>query len=407
VIPLQLAGKYMNEDFVGGSPRVPRVIVTQRGVNSARVLVLAFHAHARHLDQVIESVPQLVCAFGADGRVKYSNSRWRNTFGVSTGEAAEEAILSRLEADDRHEWRAAWHQALQDGVPYRVEHRVNATSGGESLWHVEHGVVVGGRAASANRLLITVLQLDERRNVEDELRSSLARREEFMSVVLHELRNPLAPITNALKLLQRHAADPRVVAQAHGVLTRQIQQVTRLVDDLFNVSRIDRGGIEIRSALVDVADVVVVAVEAAQPLVESRRHELRVSAGKGIFFVRADAARLAQVLTNVLFNDAKYTEPGGSISVNAERIGAEVRVRIRDNGIGIAQEQLERVFDMYAQGSVSARDRMGGLGIGLTVARRLIEMQGGSIAVRSEGPGRGSEFIICLPRADDTSRDRA
>ena len=396
----------MNEDSVGGVPRLPRVIVTHRGVNSARVLERAFHAHARHLEQVIESVPQLVCAFGADGRVKYSNSRWRNTFGVSTGEAAEEAILSHLEAGDRQEWSAAWHQALQDGVPYRVEHRVNATSG-ESHWHVEHGVVVGGRTASANRLLVTVLQLDEHRDIEDELRSLLARKEEFMSVVLHELRNPLAPVANALKLLQRHATDPRIVEQALGVLTRQIQQVTRLVDDLFNISRIDHGAVEIRSALVDIADVVVVAVEAVQPLVESRRHELRVSAGEGTFFVRADAARLAQVLTNLLINAAKYTEPGGSISVSAERAGMEVRLRVRDNGIGIAPEHIERVFDMYAQGSANPRDRMGGLGIGLTVARRLVELQGGSIAVRSEGPGRGSEFTICLPRADDTSRNRA
>jgi PAS domain S-box-containing protein len=160
----------MNEDSVGVIPSLPRVVVTHRGVNSGRVLERAFHAHARHLDQAIDSVPQLVCAFGVDGRVKYSNSRWRDTFGVSTGEAAEEAILSHLEADDRQEWRAAWHQALQQGVPYRVEHRVNA-SGSESRWHVEHGVVVGGRASRSSRLLITVLQLDERRNVENELRS--------------------------------------------------------------------------------------------------------------------------------------------------------------------------------------------------------------------------------------------
>jgi PAS domain S-box-containing protein len=219
--------EYMNEDSVGGAPRLPRVVVTQRGINSARVLQRALRAHAHHVDQVIESVPQLVCAFGLDGRVKYSNSRWRDTFGVSPGEAAEEAILSRLEADDRVEWRTAWHQALQDGVPYRLEHRVNASSGGESRWHVEHGVVVGDRASGPSRLLITVLQVDERRNVEVELRSLLARKEEFMSMVLHELRNPLAPIANALALLQRHAADSSAVMQAHGVLTRQIQQVTR------------------------------------------------------------------------------------------------------------------------------------------------------------------------------------
>jgi signal transduction histidine kinase len=288
-----------------------------------------------------------------------------------------------------------------------VEHRVNLTFGGEARWHVEHGVVVGDLSGGANRLLVTVLQLDERRNIELELRSLLARKEEFMSMVLHELRNPLAPIANALALLHRHAADPGVVREAHGVLTRQIQQVTRLVDDLFNISRLERGAIEIRPAVVDIADAVVVAVEAVQPLVESRRHQLRVSAGRGVFFVRADVARLAQVLTNLLINAAKYTEPGGHISVSAERAGGDVFVRVRDNGIGIAPEQLERVFEMYAQGASDPGDRMGGLGIGLAVARRLVELQGGSIAVRSEGHGRGSEFVIRMPRADDSSRNRA
>jgi PAS domain S-box-containing protein len=397
----------MNEDSGGGSPRLSRVLVTHRGVNSARLLERAFHLHARHVEQAIESVPQLVCAFGLDGRVKYSNSRWRDTFGVSAGEAAEEAILSHLEADDRQEWRTAWPQALHAGVSYRVEHRVNAPCGGESQWHVEHGVVVGDRSAGSKRLLITVLQLDERRNVEAELRSLLARKEEFMAIVLHELRNPLAPIANALTLLQRHAADPSVVTQTHGVLTRQIQQVTRLVDDLFNISQLEHGAIEIRQSLVDIADVVVVAVEAVQPLVESRRHQLRVSVGKGACFVRADAARLGQVLTNLLINAAKYTDPGGSISVTAEGLGADVCVHVRDNGIGIAPEQLERVFDLYARGAADTRNHMGGLGIGLAVARRLVELQGGSISVRSEGRGCGSEFTIRLPGADDTSRNRA
>jgi PAS domain S-box-containing protein len=397
----------MNEDSVGGIPRTPRVIVTHHGVNSTRVLERAFHAQARHLDQVIESVPQLVCAFDLDGRVKYSNSRWRETFGVGAGEAAEEAILSHLDPDDREEWRTAWRQALQAGVSYRVEHRVSVPFGGEPRWHVEHGVVVGDRANRGNRMLIAVLQLDERRNTEVELRALLARKEEFMSMVLHELRNPLAPITNALALLQRHAQDPSVVTQAHGLLTRQIQQVTRLVDDLFNMSRIEHGAIDIRPATVDIADVVTVAVEAVQPLVDSRRHQLRVSAGRGTYFVHADATRLAQVLTNLLINAAKYTEPGGLISVSAERFGAEVCLRVRDNGAGIAQEYLERVFDLYAQGTSDPRDRMGGLGIGLALSRQLLELQGGSIAARSEGPGCGSEFTIRMPRADDTSRNRA
>lgn len=246
-------------------------------------------------------------------------------------------------------------------------------------------------------------QLDDRRRTEDELRALLARKEKFLAILTHELRNPLAPIANALELLGRHAHDPQSVARARGIIQRQLRQIERLVDDLFDASSIHRDRVFLQPARVDVADVVAVAAETAQPLVEGRRHTLTLRVPRNCYIVRADPARLAQVLANLLINAAKYTDPGGRISVMAELSGTDVLIRVRDTGVGIEPEHLEHVFELYAQLSAGACSRGGGLGIGLAVARELMRLQGGSITVQSEGHGRGSEFVLSLPRADDTS----
>jgi signal transduction histidine kinase len=233
---------------------------------------------------------------------------------------------------------------------------------------------------------------------EDELRVLLARKEEFLATLLHELRNPLAPITNALEILGQQAHDPQTVFRARGIIQRQIRQITRLVDDLFDISRIKRESIETRRARVDMADVIQVAIESAQPLIDARRHTLTASATPNRYIVQADATRLAQVLTNLLINAAKYTPPGGHISIIAKRTDTEVFVHVRDSGVGIAREHLSHVFELFAQPASAPETRMGGLGIGLALARELMRLQGGTISAQSEGRGRGSEFTIALPR---------
>jgi len=188
------------------------------------------------------------------------------------------------------------------------------------------------------------------------------------------------------------------VSRARGIIQRQLRQITRLVDDLFDISRSKRDSVETRSTRVDIADAVAVALESAQPLIDLRGHTITLSVEPHRFFVQGDATRLAQVLTNLFINAAKYTQPGGHISVIAERMPREVQVHVRDSGVGIAPEHLESVFELYTQASSSAESRMG-LGIGLAVARELMRLQGGSISARSEGLGRGSEFTISMPRA--------
>jgi signal transduction histidine kinase len=250
--------------------------------------------------------------------------------------------------------------------------------------------------------LVLVPPATETENKVEELQALLIRKEEFLATLLHELRNPLAPIANALELLGRHPGDTDLVARARGIIQRQLRQITRLVDDLFDASRIHRKNIEMRRARVDIAEVIAESIETAQPLIDLRRHALTTSVSLETFFVHADSMRLGQVLTNLLINAAKYTNPGGHISVIVEAADANVLIRVRDSGVGIAPEHLSEVFELFAQPACGSNARMGGLGIGLAVARELMRLQGGSITVQSEGLGCGSEFIVSLPRADDS-----
>jgi signal transduction histidine kinase len=246
--------------------------------------------------------------------------------------------------------------------------------------------------------IVVQYSITPERHTEDELRALLMRKEEFLATLLHELRNPLAPISTALELLKRRPDDLRTVINARSVIQRQVRQITRLVDDLFDISRVSRSAVEIRIAPVDLADVVEVAVEAAQKLIDLRRHTLIDDVEHGRFIVNADSMRLGQVLTNLLINAAKYTNEGGQISIVAEQAAGAVLVHVRDSGAGIEPEQLDRVFDLFARAGASTGARTEGLGVGLAVARELMQLQGGSISVRSEGKARGSEFTISIPR---------
>jgi signal transduction histidine kinase len=241
-----------------------------------------------------------------------------------------------------------------------------------------------------------VREIEQYKRTETELRRLIERKDHFFTTLLHELRNPLAPIANAIQLLVVHPDDRATVNSARGIIQRQLRSLTRLVDDLLDVSRIGRGSVNLRRHPVDLTEVVATSVETARPLIELRRHQVSTTA-QARLFVEGDAVRLGQVLTNLLINAAKYTEPGGFISVIAERISNEAVIRVRDNGIGIAPELLPQIFDLFAQGAPRSEAARGGLGVGLAVARQLVELHGGSITVQSAGPGRGSEFAIRLP----------
>jgi PAS domain S-box-containing protein len=232
------------------------------------------------------------------------------------------------------------------------------------------------------------------------LREADRLKDEFLAMLAHELRNPLAPIRNALHIMRMPGADRGMVGQVREMAERQVQHMARLLDDLLDVSRISRGRIELRKEAVDVAAVVNRSVEALRSLHEERRHELTISLPPGPLRVEADPTRLEQVLTNLLNNAAKYTDPGGRVWLTAERDGAEVVLRVRDTGIGIAPEMLPKVFELFVQAERRLDRSQGGIGIGLTLVKKLVELHGGRVEASSGGPGRGSEFVVRLPAAD-------
>ena len=241
--------------------------------------------------------------------------------------------------------------------------------------------------------------LIERSQTEQSLRDADRRKDEFLAMLAHELRNPLAPIRNAVEILRRSDGDESTVRATSDMLERQVDQMVRLVDDLLDVSRVTRGKIEIRKTRVDLASVVSFAVEASRGAMQEADHTLTVDEPAEPVFVDADSARLAQVVGNLLNNAHKFMPRGGNVRVSIAREGGAAVLRVRDTGIGIAPDQLARIFDLFVQLDTALDRSVGGLGIGLTLVKSLVELHGGSVEANSDGLGRGSEFVVRLPVA--------
>jgi signal transduction histidine kinase len=255
-----------------------------------------------------------------------------------------------------------------------------------------------------NRVLQS--EVSERARAEAALKEADRHKDEFLAVLAHELRNPLAPIRNAVEIMRRSSlADPQLV-WSRDVVERQVKHLTRLVDDLLDVSRITRGNINLSREPVAVATIVARAIETIQPLIAEQRHQLTVEVADEVLEVEGDLTRLTQVLGNLLNNAAKYTDPGGNILLSARREGSDVEIRVRDNGIGIPPTLLPRLFQLFTQVDGAAHRAQGGLGIGLALVRQLVQMHGGSVTAYSDGPGTGCEFLIRLPLRTRRTREK-
>jgi PAS domain S-box-containing protein len=229
------------------------------------------------------------------------------------------------------------------------------------------------------------------------LKEADRRKDEFLAVLAHELRNPLAPVRNAIEILRATQSPSPNLQWTHDVIDRQVRQMTRLVDDLLDVSRITTGKIELRRERIELSAAVRIALEASRPLIERGQHLLTVRIPPEPLWLDADLSRLAQVLSNLLNNAAKYTRPGGHVWLTAERRNGNAVIRVRDNGMGIPPPMLRKVFDMFTQVGGTTDHSQGGLGIGLTLVKRLVELHGGRVEARSEGTNKGSEFVVKLP----------
>ncbi|HEX6994914.1 MAG TPA: ATP-binding protein [Gammaproteobacteria bacterium] len=263
-------------------------------------------------------------------------------------------------------------------------------------------------AGNVTGILIGATDVTERARTEAALRRSEAalkeadrRKNEFLATLAHELRNPLAPLLNAARLIQLAGEADSRLRKAADIVVRQVQTMARLVDDLIDVSRITRGRIELRVQPVELETIIANAVEAARPLIAEKRHELEVRLPDHPIVIDGDPVRLSQALLNVVNNAARYTPPGGAIGIRAARDGDRVTISVTDNGIGIAPEALDDIFDLFTQRHAASEERAHGLGIGLNLARGFVALHGGELTARSEGPGRGSEFVLTLPARPD------
>ncbi|MFM0322186.1 hybrid sensor histidine kinase/response regulator [Caballeronia glebae] len=305
---------------------------------------------------------------------------------------------------DRDHVAEAYRQLLANGTPYEVEYRIVRAHGG-ARWVAERAFPVRGAAghpARPDRIAGIVNDISERKAAELLLREADRRKDEFLAMLAHELRNPLAPIRNAVDLLDPDR-EPSVqhFATVRAIIDRQVRHLSRLVDDLLDVARITQGKITLRQETVDLAVAIAAAIETVQPALERKHHALTVKLPDAPLYIVGDNVRLAQVFGNLLSNASKYSVDEGEIEIDTQQFGDEVRIVVRDKGIGIAPDMLPHIFDLFVQSETSLERSEGGLGIGLPLAKTLVELQGGRIEAFSAGPQTGSEFIVWLPLAKD------
>jgi signal transduction histidine kinase len=349
------------------------------------------------LARLFDATNHVVWSTSSEGDLTYCSSGWNKLFGLAAvGEPVVPRIVGRLHAGDQQKWQDQWLAALDSGQAYEVEYRLE---GAHSRWYVERGMPVFFTSGGPpDAWLMTATPVDRHKRCEQALRNMVHRRDDFFATLLHELRNPLAPIANAVESLAMDITDHSRVVAMRGIIERQLNQLTHLVDDLLDVSRIAHGAIELQLRTVDLAEIMAVAVEAARPTIELHNHELIVMTPPEPIAVQVDRVRMTQVLTNLLINAAKYTNPGGHIVLSAEREGRSVALHVSDDGIGIPPEKLVEVFELFSRAAPRAPvGGTGGLGVGLAVCRQLVELHGGSICAHSDGPGCGSDFVVRLP----------
>lgn len=315
-----------------------------------------------------------------------------------------EKIRSAVCAEDLSQVEHAIDVARTSSQPFRAEFRVS-DGAGSWRWLACLGDVRWDDTGRPERMFGVTVDTTERKQAEQMLKDADRRKDEFLATLAHELRNPLAPISNSLEIWPRFEKDPVQAARIREMMGRQVKQLKRLIDDLLDVSRISRGKIQLRTEKTELSTILTGAIEAIRPIVDTYRHRLEVEFPNYPVIIDGDIGRLTQVFGNLIHNAAKYTEPGGLIRISADAHDGRAFVRVRDNGSGIPQEMLESIFDAFTQVNVSLDRAQGGLGIGLTLVKNLVEMHGGTVFATSEGPGLGSEFVVTLPLVTEQRKD--
>ncbi|MEZ0230991.1 MAG: ATP-binding protein [Planctomycetota bacterium] len=348
--------------------------------------------------QLADAMPQIVLSAGPDGAIDYYNQRWVEFTGFAAGEHGDRnAWFALVHPEDRDRARDLWGEAMRTGKAVAMEPRLWDRKTSSHRWHLVRAVPVHDRGGAVLRWFATATDIHDQKRAQHALEEAHQRKDEFLAMLAHELRNPLAPLATAAHLIKAHEkADPSL-KRLQQVIDRQVRHLTRLVNDLLDVARMTSGKVRLEKRVVDAGDVIAAAVETVRPLVDARRQCLTVTGPEEPTFIDADPARLGQVIANLLNNATKYTPEGGEIVVSAEHAAGELVIRVRDTGVGIAADMLPRIFDIFTQADRSLDRAQGGLGIGLALVKQLVAMHGGRVAANSLGVGLGSEFVVTVP----------
>jgi signal transduction histidine kinase/CheY-like chemotaxis protein len=346
-------------------------------------------------ESILESINEGFVALGPDYRYSYVNTAAERMFATHRG-----AMLGRVPWEI---FPGLAGSRLEEGFRHGIERRTGV--------HLEHfyepwgkWFEIDGYPAKDGGLAIYFRDATERKRTIEELEEAARRKDEFLATLAHELRNPLAPLRNGLEIMRLARQDPEAVEQSRAMMERQLHQMVRLIDDLLDLSRISRGKVELQREPVELAEVVRSAIETSRPVIEQAGHRLAVRLPPEPVIVEVDLTRLAQVFSNLLHNAAKYTDQG-HIVLTVERQGREVAIAVEDDGSGIPAAMLPRVFDMFTQIDPAPGKARNGLGIGLSIVKRLVEMHGGRVSAESAGLGLGSRFVVRLPVAGARAAD--
>jgi len=379
-----------------------------RALHEARAAALRLSDERfRHLT---EAIPSIVWTAAPDGTITYANEKWFEFCGHPQPNPGQSWPDFETHPDDHQRCAEEWARSLRDGTKFEIEVR-HKRHDSAYRWFVTRAVPWKNPAGAVISWFGITTDIHEQKEMQERLHEADRRKDEFLATLAHELRNPLAPLRNSLEVMRRATERGLPTDNPRSIMERQLSHLVRLVDDLLDLSRITRGRIELRLERFDMVSAVNDAIETCRPQIERRAHRLAVTLPPEPLFVDGDRVRLAQVFTNLLSNAAKYSPPGNEIRVRVGREDGQAAVRVWDTGIGISSDLLPHVFDMFSQAVRSQELTEGGLGIGLSLVRGLVEQHGGTVEAYSDGPGQGSEFVVRVPAASASAapprRERA
>ncbi len=351
----------------------------------------------RRFQRMGDSLPVLIWLAGPDKRCLWFNQRWLDFTGQTLNQAIGDGWTAAIHPDDQKLCTQTYSDACDARRPFAIEYRLRRRDGSHR-WFLDNGVPLASSDDSFTGFIGACVDITERKQMEEALRDADRRREDYLAMLAHELRNPLAPLRNGLHLLSRRPDDPQLVTETRAMMARQVENMARIVDDLLEVSRVSRGKVALYRTRLDLSDVARTCTEDRRAVAEGAGLQLIFAAPSGPVWVDGDATRLSQVLDNLIQNAIKFTAKGGTIAVTAAAEGDAAQVSVRDTGMGIDREMLPHLFEIFTQADRSLDRSRGGLGLGLALVKGLMELHGGTVEARSDGPGKGSEFIVRLKK---------